>query len=274
MNTIGKWLVRAGALLLSLGFVLPSLTVSCTLAPGLGRSYSLANLASNPYISMPLLYLVPLGSLAMLVFSFLPADNRSTAVQYLIGQLSGLVVILLSLAISLLTLSSQVGSNQGFQTTPKFGIFILLIGYILCAIGLYLQWQEANQTFPTSGALDFREAAVSPSSQIPPYGPSPPAEPALPNAHLEVVQGNLPFSMIPIYSDNFTIGRSSSNDLQIRDESVSRQHARIRYAQNAWFIQDCVSKGGTFVNGRQVSATRLNLGDRITIGDTTLVFRL
>ena len=73
--------------------------------------------------------------------------------------------------------------------------------------------------------------------------------------------------------DGYTIGRSSSCQLRLRDTSVSRQHARLRYANNRWFIQDQNSSGGTFVNGHPVSARELNIGDIVRIGSTEMEFR-
>jgi pSer/pThr/pTyr-binding forkhead associated (FHA) protein len=70
------------------------------------------------------------------------------------------------------------------------------------------------------------------------------------------------------------IGRGAGNHLQLADLKASRQHARLRFAQGMWFIQDQNSSGGTFVNGQRIQATRLNPGDQITIGDTAFIFRL
>ncbi len=63
------------------------------------------------------------------------------------------------------------------------------------------------------------------------------------------------------------------NQLRLADAAVEPQHARLRHAQAAWFIQDQNSATGTFVNGQRVTATRLNAGDRITVGDTAMIFQ-
>jgi hypothetical protein len=73
---------------------------------------------------------------------------------------------------------------------------------------------------------------------------------------------------------NFAIGRGSACNLHLDDPAVSRQHARIRYATGAWFIQDLNSSGGTFVNGQRVQATRLNAGDQIQIGSSLFTFQV
>jgi hypothetical protein len=75
-------------------------------------------------------------------------------------------------------------------------------------------------------------------------------------------------------SDGALIGRGSTCRIRLTELSVSRQHARLRVAQGAWFIQDLNSTYGTYVNGQRISATRLKDGDRIRIGSTELEFRM
>lgn len=72
--------------------------------------------------------------------------------------------------------------------------------------------------------------------------------------------------------DGYVVGRSSTTNIQLRDARSSRQHARFRYAEGAWFIQDLNSTGGTYVNGRRIQATRLTHGDKIRIGRTVFTF--
>ena len=97
------------------------------------------------------------------------------------------------------------------------------------------------------------------------------ATPQASGARLEIAQGTHAGSVIPL-AEEFSIGRAHENHLQLSDSRVSRHHARIRYAQGSWFLQDHDSSGGTFVNGQRVPAARLNPGDKIQIGDTVLIF--
>ena len=76
-----------------------------------------------------------------------------------------------------------------------------------------------------------------------------------------------------IASTDFVIGRASNSSLCLKDSSVSRNHARIRYAQGQWFIQDLGSGGGTYVNGTRINAAKLQNGDRIRIGSSEFEFR-
>lgn len=63
------------------------------------------------------------------------------------------------------------------------------------------------------------------------------------------------------------VGRSSECDLQVTDDSLSRQHARI-YPRNTglFVIEDLQSRNGTWVNGERVGTHELRDGDRIQIG--------
>jgi diguanylate cyclase (GGDEF)-like protein len=70
----------------------------------------------------------------------------------------------------------------------------------------------------------------------------------------------------------FTIGRSSSNDLFIDQESTSRQHARISFDRGEYVVQDLGSTNGTFVNDEPVRARSLRDGDQIRIGRSILKF--
>ena len=91
-------------------------------------------------------------------------------------------------------------------------------------------------------------------------------------ALLIVESGPLAGQRIPIPAAGITIGRSSTSQLRLADPAVSRRHARIRYAEGAWFLQDQGSSGGTYVNGHRFTAGRLQSGDRIAIGNSTLHF--
>lgn len=72
-----------------------------------------------------------------------------------------------------------------------------------------------------------------------------------------------------------TIGRGGENDLPLGSPSVSREHARLSFADRRWFLEDRGSFNGTFLNGTRVQpATPLPLrhADRIGIGAETLLF--
>jgi pSer/pThr/pTyr-binding forkhead associated (FHA) protein len=63
-----------------------------------------------------------------------------------------------------------------------------------------------------------------------------------------------------------TIGRSSSNDIQIAEQHVSRQHAVVSYRDGIFMINDLGSSNGTFVNDNRVNEPYpLFAGDEIRL---------
>ncbi len=77
----------------------------------------------------------------------------------------------------------------------------------------------------------------------------------------------------PLEQDVLTIGRKSSNDIQIDDISVSGTHARVLVEQNFYmeslkdiYIEDVNSTNGSYVNGNKIKKHMLRHGDIIQIG--------
>jgi pSer/pThr/pTyr-binding forkhead associated (FHA) protein len=68
-----------------------------------------------------------------------------------------------------------------------------------------------------------------------------------------------------------SIGRASDNDLVLADGRVSRHHARIAGRRGTLVYSDLGSTNGSRVNGVQVGELVLGAGDRIELGDTTIV---
>ena len=302
-----KWLVRVGALLILLGFVLPSLTVSCSALPAPPTTYSLLELATQADIGSLVLFLVPLGVLITLIFAFLPERARLKTPLLFFGQASGAMLGILGILVAMFISFNDTGKH-GFDITPKFGINILATGYALVAVGLVFQlpelettretpeksFQEAQATVqysPYPGAMQNGQYYEAPGAALPqqnqagqyyaptaaaPFSatPSPEREFLPGEAWLQVLRGNLPTPYIQLNLDDFAIGRGSKNHLQLSDQSVSRSHARLRYAQGSWFIQDQNSAGGIYVNGTPVKATRLKPGDKIEIGEYLFEFRI
>ncbi len=70
------------------------------------------------------------------------------------------------------------------------------------------------------------------------------------------------------------IGRGSASKLRIDHPLVSRDHAVIDHTDQGYFIRDCGSRNGTIVNDKPLKLpVRLQDGDRIAIGPTTIWFR-
>lgn len=72
------------------------------------------------------------------------------------------------------------------------------------------------------------------------------------------------------------VGRDSTAELFIDDDSVSRRHAELRMEAGAiWVVRDLGSSNGTFVGGQRLKAgldARLQAGDKVRFGETHWVF--
>ncbi len=68
------------------------------------------------------------------------------------------------------------------------------------------------------------------------------------------------------------IGRDPSSQIRLHDTEVSRRHAEFRQVEDGYVLVDTASANGTYVNNNSVKETRLQAGDQIQIGQTTLVY--
>lgn len=77
----------------------------------------------------------------------------------------------------------------------------------------------------------------------------------------------------PVDRRRLLIGRSKECDVQLEDPNVSRRHAELRQEGASYWIVDLDSTNGLEVNGRRLKRAKLEHGDRVTIGETDVVFR-
>lgn len=68
------------------------------------------------------------------------------------------------------------------------------------------------------------------------------------------------------------IGRHPACDFPIDQDAVSRRHARLLWANDAWHALDLGSTNGTYVNDEMVTDKALSDGDQIKIGQSILKF--
>jgi pSer/pThr/pTyr-binding forkhead associated (FHA) protein len=73
---------------------------------------------------------------------------------------------------------------------------------------------------------------------------------------------------------SFTVGRSPRNDLYIEDKALSREHCRVDYDGEFFWLVDKSSHNGTIVNGRPITKCMLFNGDAIKVGHSRLTFSL
>lgn len=95
--------------------------------------------------------------------------------------------------------------------------------------------------------------------------------PTAPAARLRVVDPARGQRVIEFDGTGLTIGRASDNDLVLPDGRVSRHHARLSGRRGTLVYSDLGSTNGSRVNGVGVGELVLGAGDRIELGDTTII---
>jgi ATP-binding cassette, subfamily B, bacterial len=68
-----------------------------------------------------------------------------------------------------------------------------------------------------------------------------------------------------------TIGRLSSNDVQVPSQRVSRMHAKIRGENGSWLIEDAESANGLLYRGNRIERLVLSDGDKVYIAPTAIL---
>lgn len=114
---------------------------------------------------------------------------------------------------------------------------------------------------PASAVVD--EAMHTRAFQVP--------RPAAPHARLRITDPDGGNRVVNIEATGLTIGRAVDNDLVAADSRVSRHHGRITGRQGTLVYVDLGSTNGSQVNGTAVTECVLGIGDRLEVGDTTLV---
>lgn len=90
---------------------------------------------------------------------------------------------------------------------------------------------------------------------------------------LHVIEGPQKGQTIAFTGDTVFVGRSSTNDLQIFDSSISRKHIKLFRLENLVFVEDLKSTNGTLVNGEPIEpgeGVQVGEGDTISLGNTTI----
>lgn len=96
-------------------------------------------------------------------------------------------------------------------------------------------------------------------------------------AWLVITQGNGRGQIFRLSPEPMVIGRDYGCEIILEDDTVSRQHAKIRMEHQeddmSFYIQDMASTAGIQVNGEVVIKHQLKDGDRIVLGQIQLVFK-
>ncbi|MGH2871425.1 MAG: FHA domain-containing protein [Solirubrobacteraceae bacterium] len=76
----------------------------------------------------------------------------------------------------------------------------------------------------------------------------------------------------PLQRERMSVGRRPESDVFLDDVTVSRDHAVIVQRGSDFYLDDCGSLNGTYVNRRRIESHRLIDGDELQIGKYKLAF--
>ena len=92
-------------------------------------------------------------------------------------------------------------------------------------------------------------------------------------AKLIVIAGPMKGLSFELGARTFFIGRSSKNDIQIKDSTISRKQFKIFRIGNKLFAEDLKSTNGTVINAELITpgeGYEMSEGDTVSIGSTVL----
>jgi len=90
---------------------------------------------------------------------------------------------------------------------------------------------------------------------------------------LTVIKGPMEGLNFELMGGTVFVGRSSKNDIQIKDSTISRKQFKIFTIGNKFFIEDLKSTNGTLINDEMITpgdGYEMSEGDTIFIGNTVL----
>ena len=76
-----------------------------------------------------------------------------------------------------------------------------------------------------------------------------------------------------VRGEQMTIGRRPDSAVFLDDITVSRDHALLVRRGHDWYLDDCGSLNGTYVNRQRIDSQRLADGDELQVGKYKLAFR-
>jgi pSer/pThr/pTyr-binding forkhead associated (FHA) protein len=92
-------------------------------------------------------------------------------------------------------------------------------------------------------------------------------------AYLKIIEGPGTGTIWEVGPTVVVLGRYPDNDIQVADLCVDRHHAKIHCTQDEFFLEDCDSRSGTYLNNQHIRGQqKIGEGDQIRVGQTTFAF--
>lgn len=127
---------------------------------------------------------------------------------------------------------------------------------------------SSDPSVPSSPSLS--NAPIQQSS-LPSIPQTPSISPTV--GRLVGLEGAMAGQVFSLDKPNITIGREAGRDIVLSaDQTVSRMHAELSFANGTWILKDSNSSNGTFVNGMRITIQPLSPGDIVQFGSSRFRF--
>ncbi len=93
------------------------------------------------------------------------------------------------------------------------------------------------------------------------------------NPHI-VVKGLEEGVTQPFNEEQITIGRRTDNHVMLDADNISRNHVAIERRDAKYYARDLESINGTYLNDKRIDLAELQDGDRLRVGNYTLIISL
>lgn len=90
-------------------------------------------------------------------------------------------------------------------------------------------------------------------------------------AHLVMLVGSEVGRVFRLEGVVFSLGRATHSSIRLDDDGVSRAHCTISVSGGEYVVEDQGSSNGTYLNEERVTKATLNDGDKLRIGDSTIL---
>ena len=227
------------------------------------------------------------------------SSKRSSNITELIKVLESQKI---SAQITSTPVEELLSTGTGWTTWLLFILILALVGYIAITLRNKPQSESiAQYAGRVSGYTRLHRSKDKAPSVAPQHGPrweggeivtGPTAQQGAPqptpltHTHSWILQSDstsphrvqLPISdeLLQQYGNNLTIGRKLGvAHLVIDNSSISKSHAILSFRKGNFALIDQKSANGTSINGTALNSgqrTRINSGDRLTLGEVTVIF--
>lgn len=148
---------------------------------------------------------------------------------------------------------------------------LIAVGFIVTVIFILSRFRRRKATTPVSTP---RRRSSPPTTPAPVRSRPIPDKPQIkesaeymPEALLRDISGVTGEETYKLNETNTNIGRKEKiNQIVIKQDTISRQHAVIEYKEYSFWVNDKESSNGTFLNGEKIiNEMQLNNGDTISV---------